>query len=88
MLFRSIREKLSVQDLTNASWQADLAHSYFHISVAWGKVTPADEKQAQAIAEKSRVILRDLKKRNALTAEQQKWLEEIETEIGIPKKPR
>jgi hypothetical protein len=32
--------------------------------------------------QKARDILRGLKKRNALTAEQQKWLDEVESELS------
>jgi tetratricopeptide (TPR) repeat protein len=83
-----IREKLANQDPTNAEWQADLAHSYFHVCIILVKVTPPAAQEGRAMAEKGRDILRDLRKRKALTAEQQKWLTEIETELGKANKSR
>jgi tetratricopeptide (TPR) repeat protein len=82
----AIAEKLAKQDLSNTEWQADLAHLYFHNGVTLAKVTPAAGPEGKAMAEKGRDILRGLKKRNALTAEQQKWLTEIEAELGGAKK--
>jgi tetratricopeptide (TPR) repeat protein len=82
----AIKEKLATKDPTNVGWQADLAHSYFHIGITWAKVAPAEKQQAWAMAEKGRDNLRQLKERTTLTAEQQKWLAEIEAELGKAKK--
>jgi tetratricopeptide (TPR) repeat protein len=81
-------QKLSVQDSTNARWQADFGHLYFHRGITWAKVMPTATQEGQPMAEKGREILRDLQKRNALIAEQQKWLTEIEAELGEAKQLR
>jgi tetratricopeptide (TPR) repeat protein len=84
----SIRERLVSLDNSNARYQADLAYSYFHVGITRASVEPSRKQEAQAIMEKGRDILRDLKKRNSLTAEQNGWLAEIESEFGKAKKER
>jgi len=84
----SIRERLVSLDNSNARYQADLAYSYFHVGITRASVEPSPKQEAQAIMEKGRDILRDLKKRNSLTAEQNGWLAEIESEFGKAKKER
>jgi tetratricopeptide (TPR) repeat protein len=76
-----IREILVSLDNSNARYQADLAYSYFHVGMTQAKAQPNPKEDTQAMMQKGRDILRDLKKRNALTAEQQKWLDEIESEL-------
>jgi tetratricopeptide (TPR) repeat protein len=84
----AILEKLAKQDPHNASWQADLGYSYFHVGLAQSKVEPNSKQQAQMMMTKGRDILRDLKKRNFLTAEQQKWLDQVESELSKAEKAR
>jgi tetratricopeptide (TPR) repeat protein len=77
----AIREKLGKQDPGNASWQGDLAYSYWKMGEAWSKVDPKSKREAQTMVEKGHDILRQLKKRTGLTAEQQKWLDAIERDL-------
>jgi tetratricopeptide (TPR) repeat protein len=86
----SIREELAKlsSDNDNTMWQADLGYSYFHVGVTQSKVDLNSKEQGQAAMVKGRNILRQLKERKALTAEQQGWLAEIEAELGEPKKAK
>jgi hypothetical protein len=77
-----IREILVSLDNSNARYQADLAYSYFHVGITLPRAEPKSKQDAQAMMQKGRDILRGLKKRNALTAEQQKWLDEVESELS------
>jgi tetratricopeptide (TPR) repeat protein len=82
-----IREKLAIRDPSNAGWQAGLGWIYWQTGAVLEKVQPGSKGEGLAMVGKGHDILRDLKNRNALTAEQQKWLDEIETELGKAKKP-
>jgi tetratricopeptide (TPR) repeat protein/AAA+ ATPase superfamily predicted ATPase len=86
----TIREGLEklASDNDNAVWRADLGYSYFHTGLAQSKIEPNSKQQAQAVMTKGQDILRNLKERNALTAEQQKWLDEVESELGKAEKTR
>ena len=86
----SILEELSKlsADNENAVWQADLGYSYFHVGMAEAKIELNSKKEAQEMMIKGHDILRQLKERKALTAEQQGWLAEIEAELSKAKEVR
>jgi Tetratricopeptide repeat len=76
-----IAEKLVKQDPGNASWQGDLAWVYWKTGSAWGQVEPKSRNEAREMVEKGRDILRQLKERTGLTAQQQKCLDLIEADL-------
>ena len=76
-----IREKLAKQDPGNARWQGDLAWVSWRTGATWAEVEPKSKNEARAMVEKGRDILRQLKARTGLTANQQKWLDAIEADL-------
>jgi tetratricopeptide (TPR) repeat protein len=78
----AIREKLSKQDPGNAGWQSDLAWTYWQTGAVLEKVQPGSKEEGLAMVQKGHDILRQLKERTGLTVEQQKWLDESETDLG------
>lgn len=77
----AIREKLAKQDPGNAGWQADLAFSYWRTGTTWAREEPKAKKEAQTMVERGRDILRQLKARTGLTADQQAWFDQIEADL-------
>jgi hypothetical protein len=77
----AIAEKLAKQDPANAGWQGDLAWVDWRIGSVWAKVDPKSKNEARAMVEKGRDILRQLKERSGLTANQQEWLDSIEADL-------
>ena len=77
----AIREKLAKQDPGNAGWQRDIAWVYWQTGSAWAEVEPKSKNEARAMVEKGRDILRQLKERTGLTANQQRWLDSIEADL-------
>jgi tetratricopeptide (TPR) repeat protein len=77
----AIAEKLARQDPANAGWQRDVAWVYWRTGSAWAKVDPKSKNEARSMVEKGRDILRQLKERTGLSADQQKWLDSIEADL-------
>jgi hypothetical protein len=77
----AICEKLAQQDPSNAGWQSNLAWAYWRIGSTWARVDPKSKSEARATVEKGRDILRQLKERSGLTANQQGWLDSIEADL-------
>ena len=77
----AIREKLGMRDAGNAGWQGDLAYSYWKTGEVWSTIDPKSTEEARAMLEKGHNILRQLKKRRDLTADQQNWLNAIEADL-------
>jgi tetratricopeptide (TPR) repeat protein len=85
----AIAKKLSKQDPGNAGWQrylygdwqGDLAYSCWRTGATQAGAEPKSNIQAREMVEKGRDILRQLKQRTGLTAQQQKWLDEIEVDL-------
>jgi tetratricopeptide (TPR) repeat protein len=90
----AIAEKLSKQDPgnagwqrylslspDNADWQGDLAYSCWRTGATLAAAEPKSNIQAREMVEKGRDILRQLKQRTGLTAQQQKWLDAIEGDL-------
>jgi len=73
-----IRENLAKQDPSNAAWQSDLAYSYWFTGTTLARSDPKSQKEARSIIEKGRDILRQLKERAGLGAQEQRWLDSIE----------
>jgi tetratricopeptide (TPR) repeat protein len=81
----AIREKLAKQDPSNAGLQGDLAFSYFRTGTTLARADPKSKTEAREMVRKAQDILRSLKERTGLTAQQQGWLNSIESvlrEIG------
>jgi tetratricopeptide (TPR) repeat protein len=81
----TIREKLAKQDPSNAGLQGDLAFSYFRTGTTLARADPKSKTEAREMVRKAQDILRSLKERTGLTAQQQGWLNSIESvlrEIG------
>jgi len=78
----AIMQELTRREPTNAQWQDSLALGYWMTGVAWAKVEPKSKKEARAVVEKGRDILRQLEERTDLTVEQQESLYEMEADIG------
>jgi tetratricopeptide (TPR) repeat protein len=79
--FKDRMERLAKQDPGNAEWQSDLAWVSWQTGSAWADVEPKSKNEAQAMVEKGRDILRQLKARTGLTANQQEWLDSIEADL-------
>jgi tetratricopeptide (TPR) repeat protein len=81
----SIFEKLARQDPANALWQGDLGWNCWAIGRTLIKADPKLKADARAMVKKGRDILRQLKVRTGLTAQQQQWLDAIEANLrGTP----
>jgi hypothetical protein len=81
----AIREKLVKKDPSNAGWQGDLAFSYFLTGTTLARAEPKSKTEAREMIRKAQDILRRLKERTGLTAQQQGWFDSIEPalhEIG------
>ena len=76
-----IREKLAIRDPSDVGWQGALGWIYWQTGAVLKKVQPGSIEEGLAMVEKGRNILRELKGRTGLTAEQQKWLREIEADL-------
>ena len=76
-----IRERLAKQDPANARRQRDLAWVYWRTGSAWAQVEPKSKNEGRAMVERGRDILRQLKERTRLTANQQGWLDSIEADL-------
>jgi tetratricopeptide (TPR) repeat protein len=76
-----IREKLAKQDPSNALWQSDLALIHWRTGSAWAKIEPGSRNEARAMVEKGRDLLRQLKDRVGLSADQQGWLTSMEADL-------
>jgi tetratricopeptide (TPR) repeat protein len=77
----SIFEKLARQDPANALWQGDLGWNCWAIGRTLIKTDPKLKADARAMVKKGRDILRQLKERTGLTAQQQRWLDTIEADL-------
>jgi tetratricopeptide (TPR) repeat protein len=77
----SIVEKLARQDPANAQWQGDLGWNCWAIGRTLIKADPKLKADARAMVKKGRDILRQLKVRTGLTAQQQQWLDAIEADV-------
>ena len=77
----AIADKLAKQDPANVGWQGDLAWVYWRTGSAWAEVEPKSKNEARAMVEKGRDILRQLKERTGLTANQRGWLDSIEADL-------
>jgi tetratricopeptide (TPR) repeat protein len=77
----AIRDKLAKQDPGNAQWQGDLGWTYWAISRFLAEADSTSKKEARAMAGKGRDILRQLKTRTGLTAQQQQLLDAIEADL-------
>jgi tetratricopeptide (TPR) repeat protein len=75
----AIRDKLASQYPGNAGWQGDLAFSYFRIGTTLARIEPNSKSDAREMIRKARDILRRLKERVGLNAQQQGWLNAIES---------
>ena len=76
-----IAEKLGAQSPENAAAQGDLARVYWRTGSALAQAEPKSKSEAQAMVNKGHDILRQLQERARLTANQQEWLESIETDL-------
>jgi hypothetical protein len=76
-----IMEKLAKQDPGNAGWQGELAWAYWRTGSVWAEVESKSKDEARVLVEKGRDILRQLKERAGLTANQQEWLDSIEADL-------
>jgi hypothetical protein len=72
---------LSGDDPGNAERQSALALVSWRTGFAWAQVEPKSKNEARAMVEKGRDILRQLKERTGLTADQQGWLDAIEADL-------
>ena len=77
----AILEKLAKQDPGNAGWQADFAFSCWQTGTTLARSDPQSKKEARTMVGKGRDILRQLKTRTGLTANQQQWLDSIEADL-------
>lgn len=77
-----IREKLANQHPSKAEWQACLGWIFWQTGAVLGKAKPESKEDSLAKVRKGHDILLQLKKQKGLTVEQQKWLDEIETDLG------
>jgi tetratricopeptide (TPR) repeat protein len=76
-----IRDKLAIRDLSNVGWQAALGWIYWQTGAVLEKVELGSKGEVLAMVQKGHDILRQLKERTGLTVEQQKWLDESETDL-------
>jgi tetratricopeptide (TPR) repeat protein len=77
----TIREKLAKQDTGNASWQSDLAFLYISTGTTLARAEPKSKTEAREMIRKAQDIVRSLKERTDLTAQQQGWLHAIESAL-------
>ena len=77
----TIREKLAKQDTSNASWQSDLAFLYISTGTTLARAEPKSKTEAREMIRKAQDIVRSLKERTDLTAQQQGWLHAIESAL-------
>jgi tetratricopeptide (TPR) repeat protein len=80
----AIAQKLAGQDPNNAVWEGDLASAYFRTGTTLARAEPKSA-EAREMVRKAQDVIRSLKERTGLTAQQQGWLNSIESalhEIG------
>jgi tetratricopeptide (TPR) repeat protein len=77
----AIREKLAKQDPTSVGRQVDVAFSCWRTGTTLARSDSRSGKEARSMVEKARDKLRQLKEQTSLTAQQQGWLDSIETDL-------
>jgi tetratricopeptide (TPR) repeat protein len=77
----AILEKLTKQDPGNAGWQAEFAFCCWRTGITLARSNPQSTKEARTMVGKGRDILRQLKTRTGLVANQQRWLDLIEADL-------